>query len=74
MTVFLRTSWNIEPDKKNYPWYSITGANIDLSKKLLVGDIGQLLEESFTNIAELWWKIGKDLGKTKGGNFPVVSK
>ena len=69
MTVFLRSSWNIDVNQKRHPWYSVTGTKVGLDNSLLIDDIGQLLEENFTDIGELWWKLGEELGKTKGGKF-----
>ena len=32
-------------------------------------DIDKILEKNFTSIGDLWWKVGKKLGKTAGGNL-----
>ncbi len=60
------------PSEKTYRWYSITGTKAILDEKLLVNNIAELLEENFNNIGVVWWRIGKELGNTKGGKFAHV--
>ena len=69
MAVILRSTWNIEENDKQYLWYGITGTSPNLDENKIVNNIAELLEENFTDIGDLWWSIGKKLGKTRGGNL-----
>ncbi len=69
MTVFLRSSDDL-PNSDAYKfWYAITGAKAVLGPEKRMQGAGQQLERAFEANRENWWKIGKILATTAGGDL-----
>lgn len=69
MAVILRASDDALPAESYKFWYAVTGTLSDLDPKKRMPGVGQLLERAFEGNRENWWKIGKKLAATPGGDL-----
>ncbi len=69
MAVLLHTSDALPPVGDYGQWFALTGSTPDLDPATRRNDLGRDLEKAFDAAREDWWRLGRDLAMTPGGDL-----